>query len=199
MNYPAYIDTVAPIVLRDPLADLLGTFADGDLEISYLEVVKSAGHSCPVVAGAYLMTQTALQALYEDETPVRGEIFVSFKNELSAGVTGVIASVISQITGATEVTGFKGLAGQFVRHGLMEFGADLGTAAVRFRRTDTGAQVNATYNPDSLPGDPQQQALKPRVIQGLATPEERQLFGELAQQRVADIFAHRDQVITLGA
>ena len=54
------------------LASFLGAFEDGIIEYSYLDVVKSAGHSCPTVLGAYLMTLKGLEALYKDEIPKRG-------------------------------------------------------------------------------------------------------------------------------
>jgi len=53
MNYPDFFDTVASIKVKDPLAQILGVFENGEYEIPYLEVVKAAGHSCPTVAGAY--------------------------------------------------------------------------------------------------------------------------------------------------
>lgn len=197
MKYPAYIDTVAPLSLRDPLAGLLATFDEGAMTISYLEVVKSAGHSCPVVAGAWLMTAAALAALYGADTPVRGDIVVSFKEAPAAGVAGVIGNVVSHITGATATSGFKGLGGRFVRHGLMNFNAEIGAASARFQRRDTAAQVDVTYNPGVVPGDPRHQQLKPKIMQGTATADEQRRFGELAQEHVARIFAARDQVITL--
>ena len=55
MNYPSFFDRVEPISLQDPLSNFLGAFVDGKLDITYLDCVKLAGHSCPTVAGAYLM------------------------------------------------------------------------------------------------------------------------------------------------
>ena len=51
---------------------------DGIYEFSYLEIVKAAGHSCPTVAGAYLMTLEALKSLYAEQRAIRGDIKVSF-------------------------------------------------------------------------------------------------------------------------
>ena len=112
MNYPDFFDTIEPIVLQDDLSDLLGTFAEGRVAYSYLDVVKSAGHSCPTVAGAYLVTREGLKALYGSELPTRGGIFVSFAENSTEGVAGVIANVVTQITGATETMGFKGIGGR---------------------------------------------------------------------------------------
>ena len=82
INYPTFFKTRPSIKLQDPLQKFLGTFQDGIVEFSYLEVVKNAGHSCPDVTGAYLMTLKALKALYKDELAVRGEIKASFKGSI---------------------------------------------------------------------------------------------------------------------
>ena len=63
MKTPAFFDDVAPIAVTDPLAALLGAADGGRIEYHYLDAVKLAGHSCPTVAGAWLMTRTALARL----------------------------------------------------------------------------------------------------------------------------------------
>ena len=72
-----------------------------------------AGHSCPTVAGAWLMTRTALSRLYPDGMPQRGGLRVELRQAIDEGVAGVIASVAGLITGAANDGGFKGLAGRF--------------------------------------------------------------------------------------
>ena len=69
MTYPQFFNNIPTIKLQDDLASLLGAFEDGLIEYSYLDSVKSAGHSCPTVLGAYLMTLEGLKALYENEIP----------------------------------------------------------------------------------------------------------------------------------
>ena len=71
MNYPEFYDKVEKIVIQDELSDVLGAFEDGVIEFSYLDVVKSAGHSCPTVAGAFLMLKEGLKRF---DSPKRGEI-----------------------------------------------------------------------------------------------------------------------------
>ena len=197
MNYPTFFDTTPIITLKDPLSDFLGTFEEGIVQFSYLDIVKSAGHSCPTVSGAYLCTVKALEALYNDgSTPIRGNIFVAFKSDALEGVAGVIANVISQITGATEHSGFKGLNGNFSRNNLMKFNADIG-AEMTFKRLDTGKTVEVTYNPSSIGGNPKMQELMGKLMQGVATSEEKKEFGELWQSRVEAIFKHADEVVTV--
>ena len=95
MKTPASFDAVAPIAVTDPLAALLGAAEGGRIEYRYLDAVKLAGHSCPTVAGAWLMTRTALARLYPDEAPPRGGTRVELRQPVDEGVTGVIASVYS--------------------------------------------------------------------------------------------------------
>jgi len=194
MKYPEFFDGIETIKLRDELSAFLGTLVDGVVEFSYLDIVKAAGHSCPTVAGAYLMTRVALNTLYPDQLPVRGGIFVSFKDNSEEGVAGVIANVVTQITGATATSGFKGIGGNFVRHGLMTFEAGINSDA-RFKRLDTGVTVDVTYDPSGVPGNPRQQQIMQRIGQGVATPQDKADFGVMWQQRVAAIFDNSDSVI----
>ena len=118
---PAFFDAVAPIRMQDALAATLGAAQDGILEYTYLDAVKLAGHSCPTVAGAYLMTRTALSRLYPGELPRRGEVRVELRDAQEDGVVGVVANVAGLITGAAGPGGFKGLAGRHARRGLLAF------------------------------------------------------------------------------
>ena len=185
MIYPTFFDQVESIKLHDPISEFLGVFEQGLLEFTYLDVVKSAGHSCPTVAGAYLVTLKALKALYPNAIPERGGIHISVKENFTEGVTGVITNVFSQITGATEISGFKGIGPKFIRHSLMDFNADI-KGAYRFTRVDTMASVELVYQPN-IPVDPRQQMLMQKSMMGKATIEEKELFGQLWQERVKKI------------
>lgn len=186
MNYPTFFDEVETISMQDPLSSVLGAFDNGELTFTYLDVVKSAGHSCPTVAGAYLMTLKALKAFYPHETPIRGNSKVAFKEPMEEGVAGVIGNVISQITGATDKSGFKGLNGRFARHSLMDFSADINSSA-RFTRIDTGESVDVYYNSNAVPPLPDMQPLMQKVMGGTAEPEDIKAFGIFWQERVERI------------
>ncbi len=186
MNYPDFFDTVETIEMKAPLSELLGTFTDGDVTFSYLDVVKAAGHSCPTVGGAYLMTLKAIKALYPEGKAIRGNISVAFAESQDEGVSGVIGNVVSHITGAAGIGGFKGINGRFARHSLMDFDAAVPSNA-RFTRVDNGACVDLYYNPDAVPPKPEMQLLMPKVMAGKASAEELKIFGELWQERVARI------------
>ena len=192
MNYPQFFDRVETITLLDPLSRVLGSFTDGKITFTYKEIVKLAGHSCPTVGGAYLMTVRALEVLYPEGLPVRGHIKVAFKEDEQDGVAGVIANVISDITGATETSGFKGLNGNFARHSLMSFNADIESSA-RFTRTDTGESVDAYYNPNVVMPNPKMQSLMQKVMMQSATEEEINEFGVLWQERVEKILCDNNR------
>ncbi len=191
MNYPQFYDRVESITLFDPLSKVLGSFENGVITFEYKDIVKAAGHSCPTVAGAYLMTLRALEALYKDELPVRGEIKVFFKEDEKEGVAGVIGNVIANITGATVDNGFKGLGGNFARNGLMFYNSAIESSA-RFLRTDTLESVDLFYNPSIVAPDPKMQPLMSKVMQGVATMEESDEFGRLWQSRVEKILCEHN-------
>jgi hypothetical protein len=198
MNYPMFFDEIESIILRDPLSKFLGTFEGGEYTFSYLDVVKSAGHSCPTVAGAYLCTLYGLKALYPNEIAERGAIKVEFAEDQTQGVAGVIGAVIANITGATTDYGFKGIGGKFDRTNLMFFNQNI-KSSVRLTRLDTNLSVDVIYNPSSIPAAPQMQPLMQKIMQGVATGEEREAFGTLWQERVANIFSASNEVITVSS
>ena len=122
MAFPEFFARVPAVTLRDPLAELLGAAEGGLIEYRFADAVKLTGHSCPTVAGAWLMTVRALRALYGDEIPERGNVAVALRESLDSGVAGVIGSVAGLLTGAAGAGGFKGLGGRHSRRNLLQFG-----------------------------------------------------------------------------
>lgn len=200
MSHPDFFASSPTLSLYDPLAELLGAADDGVFHYNYTDVVKLAGHSCPTVVGAYLMTLKALQALYPDSLPERGNILVEFGESATEGVTGVIANVVSLLTGATVDTGFKGLAGDYDRRNLMAFDADI-AGEIAFTRRDTGACVAVSYSAREVPPAPMTMPLLQKILAGQATPEQRVTFIEAWQDRVRRILESVDMpgLITVNA
>lgn len=199
MKYPVFFDKVQSIQLQDPLSNFLGAFEEGKMEISYLECVKLAGHSCPTVAGAYLMALKGVEALYGDQLPQRGSIHVSMRDGENEGVTGVICNVISFIAGANGAGGFKGLNGNFSRNNLVSYNIPM-EGEVKLSRLDTGESVTLSYNPSAIPADAMMQPLMGKSMQGLASEGEKKQFGKLWQERVEKILTSEnlwDQMITI--
>lgn len=186
MSFPEFFDAVPRITLHDPLAELLGAADQGLIVYGYADAVKLAGHSCPTVAGAYLMTLKALGALYPDRTPERGDIRVDLRATQADGTAGVVAAVAGLITGAAGEGGFKGLGGRYARRDLLRFSAEI-DAELRFTRCDTQASVMVCYRPECVPPATELQALMPRVVADEASAAERTEFGRLWQMRVKRI------------
>lgn len=190
MAFPDFFEQVAKLELRDPLADMLGAAAGGVIQYCYADAVKLAGHSCPTVAGAWLMARHALAALYPDSAPERGNIRVDLRAPQDAGTSGVIGAVLGMITGAAGEGGFKGLGGQHARRDLLRFGVgpDVSlNADVRIARLDTGASVLLDYHPEVAPPLPEMAPLMARVVGGVADDQERAQFTHLWQERVRRI------------
>lgn len=180
---------VEPIKLREPLAYVLGAQdEDEPFVFNYTDAVLVAGHSCPAVSGAYKLTQKALKALYGSELPVRGEIKVIIKGGPTDLAYGPQSHVISLITGAAGITGFKGLGGRYSRNEKLFFDReDVQFNAFIFQREDTGKAVKVTYNPQAISGDPRMGDLIPLVLRGIASKEEKELFFSMWQGNVKKI------------
>ena len=181
-SFPSFFHAAPTIRVHDPLARFLGA-GDGSIEYGYTDAVKLAGHSCPTVASAFLMTRAALAALYPGALPRRGEQRVEQREPVGEGVTGVIGNVAGFITGAAGDGGFQGIAGRFGRRNLLAFGVAM-EPQLRFTRLDSGAHVGVSARVERVGGDSRMRQLLPACAMGEATEEELALFGALWQERV---------------
>lgn len=195
---------VRPIVLREPLAEALGAVSSGrEIAYSFTDLVKLAGHACPTMAGAYLAVQSALLALYGEETAVRGNIAITVFGEPEEGTFGVMAGAFTLLTGAAPATGFKGLGPLFKRKDLLRFSAerpDPRSACFEFRRVDTGQTVLVRFTPRLIPF-PQEKArrmgeLMEKVVWEAARPEERREFQDLWMEKVRTMLVERKDIGT---
>lgn len=186
MIYPDFFHLAPTILVHDGLAELLGASAKGRIEYGYPDVVKLSGHSCPTVAGAYLMTRKALQELYPDSLPERGKILVRLRGREEAGVTGVIAAVVSMITGAARSGGFKGIGGRFDRRNLLFFDVDV-EGDIEFSNTDSSDKVQVSYHPEVVPPAQETKALLDAILTGEDSAGAEAEFARLWQDRVKRI------------
>lgn len=182
-NFPDFFEGAPAVTVRDPLAQFLGAARDGVMEYRYADAVRLAGHSCPTVAGTWLMTLRGLRALYGDALPVRGEIEVYMADARDAGTTGVMATVVQLVTGAAPETGFHGIAGRFGRNNLLHFDQPM-QGTIGLRRKDTGAAVQVELDASVVPWPDEMRMLLPKAASGKADAAELQRFGELWQERV---------------
>lgn len=186
MQVPPFFNAVPPVAMRDPLAETLGAADDGIIEYGYVDAVKLAGHSCPTVAGAWLMTVKALARLYGDELPRRGEVRVELRQPHDEGVAGVIGNVAGLLTGAAGDGGFKGLAGRFSRRGLLAYGAPI-DGDIRYTRTDTGKSIEVAYHPEVVERPAELKALMQAALLPSADAQARRAFGSAWQEWVRRI------------
>lgn len=195
---PAFFAAAPRIRVRDPLAQFLGAARDGVLEYGYADAVRLAGHSCPTVASAFLMARAALRALYGDALPERGGVRVALREAAQEGVTGVIANVLSLLTGAALDTGFKGIGGRFDRRNLLAYDAAV-SGQVRLARIDTGEAVDVSTHLEHVPSDPRAPMLLRQLLQGAASAQDEAVFRALWQERVRRLLLeHADDPQVIG-
>lgn len=183
---------VAPIPVRDPVAEALCVLDPGEpFVVTYEDVVKAAGHSCPTAAGAFRIAQTGLDALYGDELPVRGDVGVVAAGPEDDPTYGVTTRLLSYVTGASGVDGFGGLRGGFGgRRNLLTydgFDAQSADPTFRFRRTDTGETVEVAFHTGEIPGGGPALGNLPSIIEGTASDDERAAFRAAWHRRVRTV------------
>lgn len=194
--FPAFFDEVPPITVHDPLAELLGAARGGLITYHFADAVRLAGHACPTVAAAWLMSTRALAALWPDATPVRGGVRLDMRSVRSEGVTGVIAKVAELLSGAAGEEGFKGLAGRFDRR-QARFGTDALTGELAMTRIDNGLRVEASVDLSKVPPDPAMRPFMEMCLDGSAGADEAAAFGRLWQDRVRRILLAGETVCSV--
>jgi hypothetical protein len=192
-----FYDEVLPIEMFDPLSQFLGAVPTGLISYSYYDCVKFAGHSCPTVASTFLMARAGLQKLYPNDTPVRGNIIVSMRSAKDEGVTGVIANVLSFITGASDESGFKGLAGKYQRADLLSFNNSSIEGIFELRRIDNDKNVILNFLPTKLPMSNELKVDLNLLQTGKIKELDVVSFGERWQQRVIELLTHFDKYIEI--
>lgn len=178
------INSQQPIMMRDTFLEIFGQI-DGPIPYSYQELVKFAGHHCAAVAGAWVITNKALDALYPgDEIPERGQIKIYAPGPPDEWYVGVFAELFTYVTGATDDTGFPGssFGEKYNRRDLLFYpDQPSGTPPPQMKwiweRRDTGAKVSVQYNlmyaqPASTPEDEKLQA---RIAAGDPTLTEKEI------------------------
>jgi len=198
-----FLKEVEPVRFQEPLAETLGAFKEegGILEYTFIDTVKMAGHACPTVAGAYLCCQKALEKLYTDETPQRGEIGITVYGEPDEGVYGVMGQVFTFLTGAAPASGFRGISIKFKRKDLLKFSTekpDPEAMCFEFRRlnNDTGCMVK--FYPHRIPFPEEKSArigeLIQKVIWEAANKDEEREFQNLWMEKVKRMLLEKKEI-----
>lgn len=183
-----------PIRIRDPVAEALGVLDEGEpFVITYEDVVRAAGHSCPTASGAFRITQVGLDAMYPESVPVRSGIEVRAGGPPDDATYGVMGRLISYITGAAQEGGFGGLGGGLGdRRNLLVFEAfepEEPAPTFRFHRRDTDETVEVTYHVSEVPdGGPAIGNLQ-LILDGSASDEQRRSFNDAWHGRVQAVLS----------
>ena len=189
MQVPAFFDLTPTILMQDALAETLGATKGGLIEYRYLDAVKLAGHSCPTVAGAWLMTRAALARLYPGQTPRRGQIRVAMREPQDAGVVGVIASVAGLVTGAAGSGGFQGLAGRYARRDLLTYSVPM-RGEMRFTRMDNDQSVEVSHHPEAVKRPAELRTQMQAALSPEASSDQREVFAKSWQGWVGAMLVH---------
>jgi len=222
-----HIRKVPPIMMQEPYFSEMFGQTDRDVPYNYEEAVKLAGHSCGATSSAWEMTRKALEILYPDETPVRGNIMVHAPGAEDEWNIGVIGEVITYITGAAPHTGFSGAEfgngfcypvdgvptcypgdEVFKRRNKMVYTEDPeGTwppnmMIWRFVRIDTDEQVCVRTNyvgPQGIypPGGPEWALLGAKLASGMGSPDEATAYIEWWNARAVDVFENSDDRVVV--
>ncbi|PXW89927.1 hypothetical protein C8R34_10384 [Nitrosomonas sp. Nm84] len=184
MNFPDFYEQAPVVHTYDAFAATLGAAHNGLLDYHYVDAVRLAGHSCPTVAGAFLIGRAALAALYPDGPAERGNIAIHMPAPQDEGVTGVMAQVLTLITGAAADNGFQGMRGRFKRQGLLSFAQHREGDAIIFKRLDNNARVAVTLDVSLIPADPAQGERLMAILQDCADASQQAAFADAWQDRV---------------
>ena len=194
MKYPDFFNNVETIKIYDDLSQFLWVNDDWVIELSYLDIVKAAGHSCGTVAWTYLVALEWLKALYKEELPKRWDIKVELKKTPLEDNAWVVWSVLSIITWATIDFGFGWIpGGKYNRRDLLFFWSDI-EWDVCLTRLDTNEKVNITYTPWKIVKP--MEILKSAIMPG-ATQEDKDSFPTRFQEMVKTVLNNADKIIEI--
>lgn len=197
----AYINDPEPLMFRDPFLEILGQ-VDGAIPFYYSEVVKLSGHSCGATSGAWTLVKKAMEALYGDETPVRGQIKITMPGPPDQYYIGVFGEIFTYLTGAAPESGFPGaeFGKDYNRRNLMIYPDEptdnlFPLVDYIFERTDTGKKVAVGYNLGMVqPMDtPELKAMYPALVAGTLSAADKAEWIQWWNDRAENTFKNHAQ------
>lgn len=169
------------VKIHEPFAEfLMASPPEFQFELSLLDAVRFAGHACPAMVGAFMMSKHAVEKLFPDTNVCeRGDVAIELGAGPTDGATGPISNVFSFVFGAFEQSGFGGLGGEkFVRRNLLKYNSsNVPSGAFRFRRISTNQAIDVYYSPGNAqvaidPSWPFQQQWRARIERIYKNPNE---------------------------
>ena len=164
---------LAPVIrIVDPMPNLVGSVVDGrnTLTIRLTDVALYYGHVCPAFASGYMITSTALAALYPDSVPVRGQIRVA------ASAPNGIFDLASYITGARAFYGRHKINAHDLAVDPSLKSEKPTEFVIVFQRKDTGKAFRVAFDKAQLISAEQQEAFKSfqqMVLEGTASEQQK--------------------------
>lgn len=132
------------------------------------------------------MLREGIKTLHPDSIPQRGNLYITLRGPADTGVNGVIGSIASYITGATDSNGFQGISGSFNRRNLMRFETDL-PYQIQIRRNDTLEWIGMNYYPEKISPHPKMGEWMQQLGTQTKNPTIHALFKMAWQERVKRI------------
>ena len=174
-----FYDQAPVIQIIDPMAMLVGSLPEGKnmLTIKLTDVALYSGHVCVGIASGYILTKMALDSLYLDSIPERGQIRVA------AMAPSDLFDVASYITGARAFYGRDEINANDLAIDPWLTPKKQGKLAMVFQRKDTGKAVTAVFNKFKLIPPDQAKGIKAflkKMLAGKVLPQEKEKkWGEI--------------------
>jgi len=194
VKYLKTFDEFPKITMQDELAKFLWVNDDWIIDFSYIDIVKSAWHSCWTVAWAYIIAYKWLKELYWTEIPKRWEIDIKIQKSAIEDNAWVIWCVLSNITWATTDYWFWWIPwNKFNRRNLLHYSEKVETDIV-MTRLDTNKSIWINYKPWNVVNP---MAILMSAIKEDATDEDKKSFPIRFQNMVKTLFENMDKVIEI--
>jgi len=170
--WPDFYNQAPTIKIKDPMAVLVGSLPEDQntLIIHLTDIALYSGHVCPGIASGYMLTRKALQALYPEGVPERGQIRVA-----AMGPSDLM-DVASYITGARSFYGRDEINAYDLVVDTNLKPQQAGTYVIVFQRKDNGQAVKAVFNKFKLMAPGKVKNMKnffKRVLEGKASAQEK--------------------------
>ena len=171
--WPEFYSQSPEILIIDPMAVVVGSMPEGSnmITINLTDVAIYSGHICPSMAAGYMLTKKAMDALYPNSIPQRGQIRVS------AMAASDLMDVASYITGARAFYGRDEINAYDLVVDPSLKPKQRGQYVMVFQRKDTGKAVKAVYDKFKLIPEKKVKEVKVflnKILTGKALPQEKE-------------------------
>ena len=171
--WPEFYNQAPEILIIDPMAVVVGSMPEGSnmITINLTDVAIYSGHICPSMAAGYMLTKKAMDALYPNSIPQRGQIRVS------AMAASDLMDVASYITGARAFYGRDEINAYDLVVDPSLKSEKRGQYVMVFQRKDTGKAVKAVYDKFKLIPEKKVKEVKAflnKMLTGKALPQEKE-------------------------